>query len=324
MHSASWDESIELNGKTIAIIGTGSSAIQIVPQIQRAAKHIIAFMRSVTWISPPIASGVLEKTKADSSDKTQEGSLNAQYYYTDEDKQRFRDHPDELLRYRKELECQFNGMFDIFIAGSETSKLAENAMREEMYRRIGPGHKELKERLIPRWPPGCRRLTPGDGYLEALVKDNVTTVHREIVNIVPAGLVDDAAKLHEVDIIVCATGFDVSHKPSFKVLGVNSANMHDEFDPEPQVYLGMTVPKFPNYFTSNSVRGNWASGTALHAHEVCIDYILKCIQRMQDEDIRALEVKKEPIEDLYEHIDEWHKGSVWNADCKRFKIVPLA
>lgn len=75
-------------------------------------------------------------------------------------------------------------------------------MLQEMHRRIGPGHEELKEKLIPSWPPGCRRITPGDRYLEALVAPNVTICHREIVKVVPEGVVDDFGKLHKVDILV--------------------------------------------------------------------------------------------------------------------------
>src|SRR6201999_2585118 len=92
--------------------------------------------------------------------------------------------------------------------------------------------------------------------------------------------------------------------------------MSAAFDPEPQVYLAMTVPKFPNYFVVNGVRGNWAAGTALPSHEVCVEYILKCAAKIQQEGIRAFEVKQEPVDQLYEYIEEWHKGSVWNKDCK--------
>ncbi|KAI9873195.1 MAG: hypothetical protein M1823_007982, partial [Watsoniomyces obsoletus] len=146
---------------------------------------------------------------------------------------RFRENPELLLTYRKELEAKFNNLFEVFIKGSEVSRQTEEYMRAEMCRRLGPGQDELKKRLIPSWPPGCRRLTPGDGYLEALVKENVTTVHDEIVKITPEGLIDQKGQLHEVDVIVCATGFDVSFKPSFQILGVDGADMGQEFSPEP-------------------------------------------------------------------------------------------
>ncbi|ETI20637.1 hypothetical protein G647_06979 [Cladophialophora carrionii CBS 160.54] len=316
LHSADWDTSVDYADKRVAVIGTGSSAIQIIPQVQKTAKKVTAFMRSVTWISPPVGGNILEEDKKHSPDESQKENPQAQYWYTEEEKRTFREDRQALFDYRYKLESGFNSRFDLFIAGSETSKMAEKLIREEMHRRIGPGHDELKERLIPKWAPGCRRLTPGDGYLEALVKDNVEPVHNEITKITSTGLVDDTGRLHEVDILVCATGFNLAFAPRFKVLGVDGVNMADEFNPEPHVYLAVTVPKFPNYFVINGVRGNWANGSALPSHEVQVEYILQCVKRMQEEGIRALEVKMEPVKQLYEHIDAWHLGSVWNLDCK--------
>ena len=212
-------------------------------------------------------------------------------------------------------------MFEVFISGSEASKAAKHMMREEMLRRIGPDNEELKQRLIPTWSPGCRRMTPGDRYLEALTKENVIRVHEDIIKITSEGLIDAMGKLHIVDIIVCATGFDVTFKPFFKLLGVNGANMSEEVRPIPQVYLSMTLPKFPHYFTINGFRGSWTTGTALNSHEACVNYILTCVRRLQSETIRALEVKPEAVAALYEHIDEWHKCSVWNEECKRYDTL---
>ncbi|KAF2713478.1 cyclohexanone monooxygenase [Pleomassaria siparia CBS 279.74] len=318
LHSAAWDIKADWKDKTVGIIGTGSSAIQIVPQIQKTASHLTAFMRSVTWISPPIADAALEqekKSKMAALGDESEPDMK-QYWYTDGEKQRFRDDPGFHLAYRRTLEASVNAAFDMFIRDSEASKAADEGMRAEMKRRIGPGHEELKEKLIPSWPPGCRRITPGDGYLEALVKPNVTTVHKEIVKIVPEGVVDDSGKVHKFDMLICATGFNLAFAPRFGVYGVNGVSMADEFNPEPNVYLAVTVPKFPNYFVINGVRGNWAAGVALPSHEVQVDYILKCAKRMQLEQIKALEVKEEPTRQLNAWIDEWHKGSVWNANCK--------
>ncbi|KAF2117373.1 cyclohexanone monooxygenase [Lophiotrema nucula] len=318
LHSAAWDNEVDYTDKTVAVIGTGSSSIQIVPQIQKKAKHLTAFMRSVTWISPPVGGAILgeEKASAMKMDGMSDQPEGAQYYYTEEEKKRFREDPEHLLMYRQKLESSVNSLFDMFIRGSDVSQAAELTMREEMLRRIGPGHEELKAKLIPSWSPGCRRITPGDGYLEALVQPNVTTVHRELVKVVPEGIIDDSGKLHKVDILVCATGFNLAFGPRFEVRGVNGVTMADEFAPEPNVYLALTVPKFPNYFVINGVRGNWASGTALPSHEVQVEYILKCAKKIQEEGIRAFEVKHEPTVQLNKHIDEWHKGSVWNAGCK--------
>jgi hypothetical protein len=92
--------------------------------------------------------------------------------------------------------------------------------------------------------------------------------------------------------------------------------MAEAFQPEPRVYLATTVPKFPNYFVINGVRGSWASGTTLPSHEVCVEYVLKCAKRMQAEGIKAIEIREEPVDQLYQHIDLWHARGVWGADCK--------
>lgn len=100
---------------------------------------------------------------------------NAQYFYTDKEKKQFRDDPEFHLQYRKKLEASVNALFEIFLKDSAASREAEQLMRVEMNRRIGPGHEKLKEKLVPSWPPGCRRITPGDGYLEALVKPSMSS-----------------------------------------------------------------------------------------------------------------------------------------------------
>lgn len=116
--------------------------------------------------------------------------------------------------------------------------------------------------------------------------------------------------------MVCATGFNLAFVPSFDIQGVDGITMAEAFNSEPQVYLATTVPKFPNYFVINGVRGNWAAGTALPSHEVCVEYVLQCAKRMQAENIKAIEVRQEPVDQLYQHIDLWHARSVWGADCK--------
>ncbi|KAH5723270.1 hypothetical protein HBI17_248100 [Parastagonospora nodorum] len=294
VHSANWDPTIDWADKRVAVIGTGSSAIQIVPQIQKSAKHLTAFMRSVTWISPPVATDILAATKVTSHDAAERDRLDAQYCYTAEEKERYRRDPESLLELRRKIEIGFNNTFDFFVMGSEAQKITRTYMEAEMKRRIGPGHEDLKEKLIPKWSPGCRRITPGDGYLESLVQPNVTTVHEEISRVVSEGLIDDSGTLHEVDILVCATGFNMAFAPSFTITGTDGVNMRDEFDPDPNVYLALAVPKFPNYFVINGVRGSWAAGSILPAIDAQTNYILRVLQRVQSEKIRSFEVKNEP------------------------------
>lgn len=109
--------------------------------------------------------------------------------------------------------------------------------------------------------PSLRRLTPGDGYLEALIQPNALPVYSDIIRIDEAGLVTEDGKHYDVDIIVCATGFDMAWTPHFELLGVDGVRIQDAWHPDPNPYLGMAAPGFPNYWVMNGPRGNLCNGT---------------------------------------------------------------
>ena len=98
-----------------------------------------------------------------------------------------------------------------------------------MHRRIGEGHEELKKHMIPKWAPGCRRITPGDGYLEALVQPNVKPVFSAIERIVPEGVVTADGNLHKLDVLVCATGFAVAFKPGVRVINGEGRSVDEDW-----------------------------------------------------------------------------------------------
>lgn len=105
---------------------------------------------------------------------------------------------------------------------------------------MGPGHQDLKDFIIPKWAPGCRRLSPGDGYLEALVQPNVRPCFSSITKVIPSGLVTADGESHSFDILVCATGFDVSWKPSFAVINGDGKTLAEDWKDSPK-YLYFSV-----------------------------------------------------------------------------------
>lgn len=106
----------------------------------------------------------------------------------------------------------------------------------------------LTGKLIPSFHLGCRRMTPGAGYLQSLKKDNVQVVTESCVRVTSDGVVDESGNEYKVDVIVCATGFDVSFTPHFEVIGRNGADMVKQFGDFPKAYLSITTPNFPNLF----------------------------------------------------------------------------
>lgn len=160
------------------------------------------------------------------------------------------------------------------------------------------------------------RLTPGDGYLEALIKSNVQPVYEDISRVYGQGLVTTDGQAHEVDVIICATGFDMAWTPHFELYGVNGSRIQDEWAVWPTCYLGIAAPGFPNYWVMNGPRGNLANGTVLPCLETQIEYVIAAAKKIQSDRIRAIEVRRDITEQLDSYIDKWHEGSVWTADCR--------
>ncbi len=276
VHSANWDTSIDWQGKKVAVLGTGSSSIQMVPHLAKGSakspsamegraeksfigsENLTVFARNMTWIAPQIASDT-QKIDPDSKEPAPAGK----HHYIEAEKQRFRSDPDFHLQYRKKLESALTEMFPLFLRGTKSNIQAKEVMKASMLAKIGPGHDELKRNFIPSWSPGCRRLTPGEGYLETLTLKHVRVIHDEIVRFTETGLVTAGGEHLPFDIVACATGFDIAYVPHFKITGMNGAVMQEEWKETPNIYLSIAAPKFPNYFVINGPTGNWGQGCAL-------------------------------------------------------------
>ncbi|KAB5566951.1 4-hydroxyacetophenone monooxygenase [Coniochaeta sp. 2T2.1] len=316
MHSAAWDHSVDFEGKTVGVIGTGSTSVQIVPQLQKVVKDMKVFMRSPTWISPPFGGGVLEN-ELKKPGTTEANPGERQYKFTDEDKQKFKDDPEYYLMFRKRIEAEINSLFAMFQQGGELSNTMRKNITEEMHRRIGPGHEKLKEFIIPKWSPGCRRISPGDGYLEALAKPNVECVFGPLKCVEPEGIVTEDGTLHKVDIIVCATGFKVAFRPAFKVVNGEGKTLDEDWgDSNVNLYLGVSAPRFPNYYTIVGPGATWSSGTLLPSIETTVEYSVKMMKKIQHEHIRSIDVQQEAVDDVYAHFDEFHKTTVFQEECR--------
>ena len=194
MHTARWDESFDWSNKTVALVGAGSSGIQILPKIQPAAKRVVHFMKGKTWISPV---GFGETG----------GPGTTPVEHPPEERQKFNENPVLYHDYRHKVEEEMNRAPMVFFRGTEIQelfrKMADESMREKLKKKPW-----IYDSIVPDYPPGCRRLTPGPGYLEALVEDNVDFVGTGISRVTEKGLMDNDGNFHEVDAIIYATGFD--------------------------------------------------------------------------------------------------------------------
>jgi len=222
MHSAQYDSEmgIDLNekdyaaerekwgDKKVAVIGVGSSGLQIVPSLQKVCGKVTNFVRGQTWIATPFASKFLLERQPDGSN----------HQFTAEEIKQFKDDPEYYFDWRKQLESELNSVHGATLVDHPIQQGARIAFREMMEEKLQK-KAWIADHLIPEFPVACRRLTPGPGYLEALMEDNVEFVptHIKCINETGIELVD--GKHHDFDIIICATGFDTSFKPQFDIIG---------------------------------------------------------------------------------------------------------
>ncbi|KAJ9144942.1 Cyclohexanone monooxygenase [Pleurostoma richardsiae] len=294
LHTAAWDDSVDVDNKTVGLIGNGSSGVQVLPAIYPRVKKIVHFIRKGTWVAPPLR-GL------------------SQHVYTPEELDRFANEPGFLLEHRKKYQTSTSGVFNLFIRGSQTQKDVRASMEKHMTERIQDP--VLRERLIPHWSVGCRRLTPGIKYLEALQTDKVDVIMSGIKEITPTGTRTVDGHQQDFDVLLCATGFDVSFRPRFPLLGQGGEDLRELWSKEALGYLGLAAPQMPNYFAFLGPNCPIGNGPILIAIEAQADYILKWCDRWQTENIRSFTPKWDAIKDFNAHSDQFMRNTVWTEDC---------
>lgn len=272
-HSAGWDEQggYDYAGKRVGIIGNGSSAIQILPRLAPGAAHLTNFIRHPTWITAGLGSAAID------------GAAN--YTYTPAEKQEFQDNPESLKRYRKRLQQATNEGFQVYVKGSEAQGEALKVTAQTMLDRLG-GDEELARQLIPDWEVGCRRATPGPGYLEALARDNVSLVTEGIERVTASGIRTQNGREFELDAIVCATGFDVSHRPPWPLVGRKGCSLAEHWEEEPYSYLSLMASGFPNFFMFGGPNSPVGHGSLMSQLQWSAEWMCKWVKKMAYEDIK--------------------------------------
>ncbi|KAH8586758.1 hypothetical protein B0O99DRAFT_528052, partial [Bisporella sp. PMI_857] len=300
VHSANWDESYNLEGKKVAVLGNGSSGIQIVNAIQPKVASLTTYIRNPTWITMNFA-----------GHKAKDGK---NFEYSAAEKTLFRDDPTAHFAYRKDLEATMNGGFFMWYTGHPLQQQIEEACLNGMRSSL-KDRPDLVHKLIPTFHPGCRRLTPCDGYLESLQQPNTKICFSQIDRITKQGI-QTAETEEEFDLIVCATGFDTSYVPSWKLVGLSGATLEERWRVNPDAFFGVQVDTMPNYFMFSGPNSPIAHGS-LHAQFAwTCDYILRWVDKIATQDIKSITPKTESVIDYNEYTQEYLKQTVWADNCR--------
>ncbi len=230
-------------------------------------------------------------------------------------REEFAKNPEAYLKLRKVIEDSGNTVHDSTIRGTKMQQGFQAAISAGMQERL-KARPDLFELLQPTFAPGCRRLTPGVGYLEALMEDNVEVVADSIEHITETGLGLASGRDIALDVLVCATGFKPSEAPPFEVVGRDGLTLTQRWDERQESYLSLAVDGFPNYlmmFGPNSAIGFGSLTKILEAEG---DYLVKVLRKMQKEDYATIEPKPERVADFTEFIGAYFQNTVYLDDCK--------
>lgn len=234
---------------------------------------------------------------------------------SEEQRKEFATNPEYYLKFRKIIEADGNAVHESTIRGSQMQGLFLEIFGAMTKDRLAK-RPDILEAFSPSFGVGCRRLTPGPGYLEALIEDNVNFIPDDIACINPDGIKLKNEKQVDLDVLVCATGFNVSAIPTYGVIGKNGEILAEKFKPYPQTYLSVAVDNFPNYFLMLGPNSGIGAGSLTVLLEAQGDYIVKCIRKLQKEDYVSMMPKQARVRDFSDYVGEYFKKTVYMDKCK--------
>lgn len=229
--------------------------------------------------------------------------------------ERFKSDPEFWYEFRKKVEADSNNIHAITLKGTAMQQGAQKMFDEAMKARLAR-KPEYYDLIRPTFAPGCKRLTPGPGFLEALVEDNVSFIQDAISHIESKGIVTKDGKLHEIDALVCATGFYASAAPPFEVRGLNNVTMKEHWYDRATNYLSLATDQFPNMFMMLGPNGAIGEGSLTMMIESTGDYIIKAIRKLQKDNIKSMAIKPRMVKDFTRYCDAYFEGTVYKDDCR--------
>jgi cation diffusion facilitator CzcD-associated flavoprotein CzcO len=294
-HSARWDHGVAIAGKRVGVVGTGSSAIQIVGAIVDDVAKLRLFQRTPQWIAP------MENPA-----------------YTDEEKASFRQSPAAMEEIREVVRRTMTDGFANVLSDATSPVLQgihdmcvahlERSVRDPA----------LRERLRPTYRAACKRLIMSDRFYEAIQRSNAMLVTEGIERVEPAGVRTRDGVLHPLDVLVLATGFRVDRfvRPIL-VVGDRSVVLDDVWAEGPFAYMTLAVPDFPNFYMLNGLNGPVGNFSLIEVAELQMAYVLQMMERARS---GAMSPSREAMARFDAERRKAATTTIWNTGCKSWYL----
>lgn len=296
-HTARWDHSVDLTGKKVAIIGTGSTSTQVIPAIAEAVDKLYVYQRTPQWVFP---------------------LPNVEY---GEGRKRF------LRRFpfvTKLLHTAFLALFrNFFVRAVKGGKLTSGFIGRACKRNLTDNIKdpELLAKLTPDYEPMCKRLIMSTNFYPAMNRDNVELITQGITRVVPNGIVSDDGQTREVDVLVLATGFQAqNYLRPMKFTGENGLTLDQAWRDGVRGFRTVALSGFPNLFTIMGPHSPIGSFSLISIAETQVGYIMKCIEAMRERGAKAIVPTEDATERFNQEVKEAMTKTVWSSGCQSWYI----
>ena len=290
-HSARWNHDAELAGRRVAVIGTGASAVQFVPEIAKVAGHVDVYQRSAPYVMPK-------------ADRPYRGAEQAVF--------------DRLPVARKADRLRIFLYGELLTSGFVLSpKLLAGPMqlwRRQLRSQIADP--ELRAKCVPDYVMGCKRVVFSSDWYPALARPNVGLVTDRIERIVPDGVVAADGTTRGADVIIYGTGFKAAEfLVPMRVSGLGGQTLQAAWQEGAQAYFGITVCGFPNFFMLYGPNTNLGGNSIIYMLEGQIGYVLGAVQALEAERLAWLDVRPEVQHAFNSWVQSSSRKSVWESGC---------
>ncbi len=298
VHAARWDDSVELAGKRVAVLGSGATAIQVVPSVAKQVADLKVFQRTPSWVLPK-------------NDQV----------FTEAQKVRWRRSPwlqrfaRLLIYWTMELALPALMWFPRLLrVGERWHKRSLEASVEDP---------ELREKLTPKYKVGCKRTLLSDDWFAAFARDNVHLVTEGIDRITPKGIRTVDGTEHEFDVLIYATGYEIMAPAfPFEIRGVGGRTLHEYWGEQPRAFFGLTVPSFPNLMLIMGPNTAPGHTSVLIYQEAQYDYIANYTDRLLKGGELYFDVKEDVVARHWQGLQNRMRNSSWLSGCQSWYLNP--
>lgn len=299
MHTATWDHSVDLTGKRVALIGTGASAIQVAPAIAGRVAQLTVYQRTPNWIMPRPDREVTarEKQLNQRVPAVMKAARLGNYWFNEVTA------PFLVLKY------------DAF--KSHPEKIARNYLQRKVKDPV------LRQKLTPDYKFGCKRVLVSSEWYNTLQQPNVSLIDGGIEQLTANGILGKDGIEHAYDVIILATGYQVRHTGSpFEVIGLQGASLNAQWRNGAEAFNGISAQNFPNlYFLVGPFTGPGHTSVIAYA-EAQIDYVLQGIELAKQRNIKYMVVRPEAEAAFVKHMDQRSEHTVWKSGCANWYLSP--